>query len=132
MKRYCEGAPIFELSARSTTDWPVYVLTDLPSAADQALRGGQSMLRLCNATVLSVAHDSESEPDECLAMLCVKEHSVDVEAMEDWLLRSCYISEPEASSPGITYLSATAALWRADHSCSLTLLSNLGNSQAQV
>lgn len=50
-------------------NWPVYVFTDVPSAAYQALGRGQSMHRLHNATVLSAAHDSDLESNERLAML---------------------------------------------------------------
>lgn len=49
--------------------WPVYVFTDGPTAADQALGHGQSMHRLHNATVLSAAHDTDLDSDQRLAML---------------------------------------------------------------
>ena len=70
LKRFSKGAAIFEQSARSDSlAWPVYVFTDVPTGADQALNRGQSMHRLHNATVVSAAHDSNLESNERLAML---------------------------------------------------------------
>ena len=61
LKRFGKGAAIFEQSARSDSlAWPVYVFTDVPTGADQALSRGQSMHRLHNATVVSAAHDSRA------------------------------------------------------------------------
>ena len=76
LKRFTKGAALFEQSTRSgsmttspSLNWPVFVFTDVPSAADQALGRGQSMHRLHNATVLSAAADADFESDERLAML---------------------------------------------------------------
>ena len=76
LKRFAKGAALFEQSTRSgsmattpSLNWPVYVFSDVPSAADQALGRGHSMHRLHNATVLSAASDSSFESDERFAML---------------------------------------------------------------
>ncbi len=76
LKRFTKGAALFEQSTRSgrlaaspSLSWPVYVFTDVPTGADQALNRGQSMHRLRRATVLSAAPDSDLESDVRLAML---------------------------------------------------------------
>ena len=76
LKRFTKGAALFEHATRSgnlaaapSLHWPAYVFTDVPTAADQALERGHSMHRLHNATVPSLAHDSDLESDERLAML---------------------------------------------------------------
>ena len=81
LKRFTNGAALFEQSTRSgnfaaspSLNWPVYVFTDVPTGADQALSRGQSMHRLHRASVVpSVAASNGSsldlESDERLAML---------------------------------------------------------------
>ncbi|DBA79948.1 TPA: hypothetical protein ACH3X1_008153 [Trebouxia sp. C0004] len=76
LKRFTKGAALFEQSTRSgsmasspSLNWPVYIFTDVQTAAYEALGRGQSMHRLHNATVLAASHDSDLESDERLAML---------------------------------------------------------------
>ena len=80
LKRYTKGAALFEQPSRSgsmatspSLNWPVYIFSDVPSAADQAadqaIGRGQSMHRLHKATVVSAASDPDLESDERLAML---------------------------------------------------------------
>ena len=76
LKPFSKGAALSEQSTRfgsmatsPSLNWPVYIFTDAPTAACEALGRGQSMHRLHNATVLSAAHDSDLESKEHLAML---------------------------------------------------------------
>ena len=73
-KRFAKGAALFAnyplwLYGHYSLIWPVYVFSDVPSNANQALGSGHSMHRLHNATVLSAASDSSFASDERLAML---------------------------------------------------------------
>ena len=70
LRRFTKGTALFEQSARSgskaaspSLHWPVYVFTDVPTGADQALNRGQSMHRLHNARVLSAVQDSGLDSD---------------------------------------------------------------------
>ena len=75
LKRFTKGAAIFEQFARSGNaatspgvQWPVYIYTDVPSAAHAACDQGQPVHGLNSASVTSAAACPEP-PDERLAML---------------------------------------------------------------
>ena len=79
IRHLTKGAALFEqptrsgfLASSSSLSWPVYIFTDVPTGADQALSRGQSMHRLHHATLASSSsspQDSDLESDERLAML---------------------------------------------------------------
>ena len=125
LKRYSKGAALFEHSARSSLNWPVYVFTDVPSGADQALSHGQYMHRLHNATVLSAAHDSYSESNERLAMLFEGTFNgsrpyggLTAPILLDTGASSNFVSPRLLQRLGITYSPTTATLRLADDSSS--------------
>ena len=71
LKRFTKGAALFEQSTRSgsmaTTpnlNWPIYVFSDVPSAADQALGRGHSMHRLHNAVVPSAGYERKERKEK--------------------------------------------------------------------
>ena len=89
LKRFTKGAALFEQSTRSgqlaaspSLSWPVYIFTDVPSGADQAFSSGQSMHRLHNAVVSSVAPDSDLNLMSVL-LCCLKEPLMEASEDED-------------------------------------------------
>ena len=78
VEKFNKGTAIFEQSSRSghqstspSVHWPMYVYSDAPSDAYQALNSGQNTHRLHNAVVVATAGSDigTHEPDGRLAML---------------------------------------------------------------
>ena len=131
LKRFAKGAALFEQSTRSgsmaaapSLNWPVYVFSDVPSAADQALGRGHSMHRLHNATVLSAASDSRFESDERLAMLFegslggggLDGRGLTAPILFDTGASSNFVSPRFLKQSAISYSSSSATLRLADDS----------------
>jgi len=131
-QRFTKGAALFEQSTRSgrlaastSLSWPVYIFTDVPTGADQALNRGQSMHRLHNATVLSAADDSNLESSERLAMLFEGSFYGNVGGRHDGVTSSILFDSGASSnfvSPrllqqlAVSYSSSSATLRLADDS----------------
>ena len=135
LKKFNKGTAIFEQSSRSghqstspSVHWPMYVYTDVPSDAYQAMGPGQNMHRLHNAVVVATANSDMDthEPDGHLAVLFEGRfgggpHDGLAPVLLDSGASANFVSPGLLQTLGISYPTSSATLRLADNSEAPTL-----------